>query len=263
MKAMPTLAEQFRIAFARRKKIERYSRIMAAEFHRVRYGNEFIESEHPRDGDGKFAEKGGQSASGTQEGRPQRRTYPSDFAKYKKRSARMNAAHVFSQQQTKDSGVPLSKEYASSVRQGIIAVCGNMNSFAFHGLMQMVHKVSFEKSQNYSGKWELFANKVTINAELESDFEIEGTIAHEFAHAIDVHPETRQRISDTPEWEKAFDDEIDRDGDPLSEYARTEPAEGFAEFCRLVWTTGYKERARKLFPKCWGVLKNHGLVGTS
>jgi hypothetical protein len=54
MKAMPTLTDQFRIAFARHRKVERYSRIMAAEFQRLRYGNEFVESEHPRDEEGKF-----------------------------------------------------------------------------------------------------------------------------------------------------------------------------------------------------------------
>jgi hypothetical protein len=64
MKAMPTLADQFRVAFARRRKVERYSRIMASEFaarqpHKYAWEKvTFNEEDHPRDDEGKFVSSG-------------------------------------------------------------------------------------------------------------------------------------------------------------------------------------------------------------
>lgn len=78
-----------------------------------------------------------------------------------------------------------------------------------------------------------------------------GVYAHELGHAIDG-PDSVASKSD--QWRKAFAAEIDRDDNPLSKYARTNPAEGFAEFSRLVHTEDL-EGVEREFPLCAAVWK--------
>jgi hypothetical protein len=92
--------------------------------------------------------------------------------------------------------------------------------------------------------------------------------AHEFAHAVDGEPHAAQegengftftgggRISDTNKWQDAWESEI-KDG-ALSDYATSEPSEGFAEFARIAWKT--PRDAFTQFPKCWAVWEAEGLV---
>jgi hypothetical protein len=79
--------------------------------------------------------------------------------------------------------------------------------------------------------------------------------AHEFGHAVDG-PE--YEISSSPEWQEAYQSEIKPGG--LSDYAKTLPREGFAEFFRLVHGTD-TDRAEivKRFPKCSDVFKKWGI----
>jgi len=83
--------------------------------------------------------------------------------------------------------------------------------------------------------------------------------AHELGHALDCpaggDPKT-DRISSTREWKKAHDEELG--GGQLSAYAaKGGPVESFAEFARLAILE--PDRAKKEFPKSWGVWKSHGL----
>lgn len=270
---MPTLAKQIHAEFARRHVVQQYSRLLHYEFARVRYSR-FVESEHPRDEEGQFTDKGGGSSAGKSTPSPDssHRKYPDSFSKYQKRSARVNAAEMFAKEQTRNSATRITKEFASSAMTAIISVSGNMNSVAFHSLMQNVDSVQFTSPEelqslanafNPGGIWSSAEKAVHINPTVKGDFNIEGIAAHEFGHAIDHNPESfEERISDSREWNDAFAKEIDTAGDPLSSYARKSPREGFAEFCRLVWTTGSKRQAHDQFPKCWRVLKKYGMVGT-
>lgn len=81
---------------------------------------------------------------------------------------------------------------------------------------------------------------------------------HEFGHVLDQD----NQLSRQPEWKAAWASEINRrgpHGTPISDYATTNPSEGFAEFTRALTTE--PEQARKLFPKCWGFFESQGLVG--
>lgn len=80
--------------------------------------------------------------------------------------------------------------------------------------------------------------------------------AHELGHAIDG-PEFE--LSSSAEWHAAFQAEIaDKQ---LSNYAATEPVEGFAEFCRAVYGSDveHAEIARH-FPQCTKFFKRRGLL---
>lgn len=81
--------------------------------------------------------------------------------------------------------------------------------------------------------------------------------AHELTHAIDG-PE--RLFSGSPGWSAAFKADIDRHGDPLSTYARTHPAEGFAEFGRAVYAGLVPLRdLEKKFPLASAYFKEQGL----
>ena len=78
--------------------------------------------------------------------------------------------------------------------------------------------------------------------------------AHELGHVVDGH----QEYSTTPEWEAAWKSEIDRDDTPLSQYARTDAVEGFAEYYRLALTDAVA--ARQSYPKCHAYFARLGFV---
>lgn len=84
-----------------------------------------------------------------------------------------------------------------------------------------------------------------------------GYYAHEFGHAVDG---PNFELSSSDEWKAAYGAEIDRDGDPLSRYARTHDSEGFAEYARLVHEN--PALAKKQFPLCWRAWKKWGLIST-
>lgn len=84
--------------------------------------------------------------------------------------------------------------------------------------------------------------------------DMKGIYSHELGHSVDVG----YRFSGTDEWKAAFVAEIDTDSNPLSEYARTNTQEGFAEYVRLV--VDQPGVARKEYPQCWAFLKTNGLV---
>jgi hypothetical protein len=84
--------------------------------------------------------------------------------------------------------------------------------------------------------------------------------AHEFSHAIDWDQKSGVRISSSPEWQKAWNEEIVGDKKApaaLSEYARTKPVEGWAEFGRLVHT---KPDLAEKFPKCLAIWRERKYV---
>lgn len=79
--------------------------------------------------------------------------------------------------------------------------------------------------------------------------------AHEFMHAIDG---PKNEISKSDAWQSAWKNEIVNKG--VSEYAWTEPAEGLAEFARLLYSGSAKpEVLKKNYPQCMRVLHDWGL----
>ena len=80
--------------------------------------------------------------------------------------------------------------------------------------------------------------------------------AHEYTHAIDG---PNHEISYSPEWKDAYQKEIVA-RKALSAHGRTRPSEGFAEFGRLVFTSGKSlEEIAKEYPLCTAVWKKHNL----
>ncbi len=99
-------------------------------------------------------------------------------------------------------------------------------------------------------------DKVTVHLAAGTEAEwARGTAAHELGHALDG---PRQFLSRSEEWKEAWHAEVDRKGDPLTSYARIKPAEGFAEYCRLLWTED--EGTAKRFPLCHSFFRQRGLV---
>jgi hypothetical protein len=90
--------------------------------------------------------------------------------------------------------------------------------------------------------------------------------AHELAHALDGQrlDETGTRLvgghSDSDGWRAAYAAEIDRDGNPLTDYARAMPAEGFAEFGRLLYSGDHDlAEIEQKFPQASAYWKQAGL----
>lgn len=83
--------------------------------------------------------------------------------------------------------------------------------------------------------------------------------AHELTHALDGgHFGTK--ISASKNWEHAWRDEIAGAGE-ISDYAKHNPSEGFAEFGRMVFSQGRSAaEIRKAFPRCAAVWDQHGLL---
>lgn len=99
--------------------------------------------------------------------------------------------------------------------------------------------------------------------------EMRGIHAHEMGHACDwvqvrdpndeEDTGTGHRISWEWEWRKAYEDEIQ--SGHLSNYAKKNPTEGFAEFARLCWGSGQRPKSIAAeFPKCYAVFKKHKLA---
>lgn len=86
--------------------------------------------------------------------------------------------------------------------------------------------------------------------------------AHEMSHVLDSST-LHERHSDSKEWQAAWKKEM-VDSGHLSEYAKTEPSEGWAEFGRAVLmkpeSHGYLQ---KRFPGCFSYWQKHGLVKES
>lgn len=59
-----------------------------------------------------------------------------------------------------------------------------------------------------------------------------GVCVHELAHAAENLPDG-SNFAESAEWRKAWAAEIDRSDVPLTQYARTNSSEGFAEFVRF------------------------------
>ena len=87
-----------------------------------------------------------------------------------------------------------------------------------------------------------------------------GTLAHEIGHALDQSDDRQYfDLSGSPEFMAAYAREMA--AGQLSNYARTDEVEGFAEFARLVYgTPGGRETAARDFPLCYSFFQRNGLV---
>lgn len=104
------------------------------------------------------------------------------------------------------------------------------------------------------GTGELHASLGNVNVDAG------GTIAHEIGHALDQSDDRQYfDLSDTPEFRAVWAAEMK--GGKLSNYARTDEQEGFAEFCRLLYgTPGGDALARQHFPQSYAYFQRAGLV---
>jgi len=87
-----------------------------------------------------------------------------------------------------------------------------------------------------------------------------GVLAHEVGHALDQSDDRKHfQLSGDPEFVQAWRAEMGRG--QLSNYARTDEVEGFAEACRLAYgTEGGMETFRSQFPRCYAYFKRIGLA---
>lgn len=141
----------------------------------------------------------------------------------------VNAAHAALTGETQRSGVRVAGYYQPSARA--ITTDGGDRSW---GDTRYQH-------QQFGGHQEALAHHY----------------AHEIGHAVDRGP-MGSSITNTKGWDRAFTMEIDRHGNPLSRYARTNTKEGFAEFFRAA--VHNPEAAQSQFPKAWKELSKRGLV---
>ena len=91
-----------------------------------------------------------------------------------------------------------------------------------------------------------------------------GSLIHEMAHALDKKTTLSgdEILSDTPEWERAWTDEIHaKGGAGVSKYSTEDRTEGFAEFFRVAHMKGANRAAlKKSHPQAYGILEKHGLI---
>lgn len=270
---------------------------------------EWQESQHPRAQDGKFGSGSSHAAAGSSH----EAANPSHDAGASPHDATIDAwaAHEHNDGVTakaKAKAVTALKDAVARL-PGPIAdkAMSNMNAPAkFYNSMQELTYASDQRAKQYGEKLSqpghLIAGIFELNTEtgkgqlhLDHDYQGEheyavGTHAHELGHAADGKDE----LSGTPEWQHAFDSEIDHPHDwstmsdadkhelkldyehalkfspkldwndfldstgRLSSYARTHPAEGLAEYVRLL--VQEPERAKTDFPRCYAFFQKAGLI---
>ncbi len=259
------------------KFLSHWMRMNAAE--RQQYAKEFDESSHPRVGKG--SPEGGQfggGSGGAAESSP------------KSREAGDAKADVLSRMK---SGVakagPKGKRYLQTAEQvlgkmsssAISRLRANVQEFVWYpGVGELTQAVTGQANELVGGAWERqigTARSLGVGGDLAesgprgSRLHLDGggetgehttstsagIYSHEFSHAIDVLPDGRL-ISQTDEWEGSWEDEILEGKVHLTEYAMSDPTEGFAEYGRLVYIK--PAEARELFPKCWAIWEKAGLT---
>ena len=183
------------------------------------------------------------------------------------------------------SGLPpgIQQHYASSARE----VMSSMSDHALAAFADHVKEAKFYESpekltdavgkraalpmgvKKMGGAWIVWTKNGHGSLHLHGAFEsahggeklgANEVYAHEFSHAIDWDQKTGAPVSSSREWQKAWDEEIVGDKQApaaLSEYARTKPVEGWAEFGRLVHT---KPHLAEKFPKCLAIWREHKYV---
>lgn len=86
------------------------------------------------------------------------------------------------------------------------------------------------------------------------------SLAHEMTHALD----DSKGYSKSPEWQSAWQSDIKEGKVVLSEYAKTNALEGFAEVGRYLWGTGGKgdtaDDLKQSMPNVYAFLTENGLV---
>ncbi len=124
------------------------------------------------------------------------------------------------------------------------------------------------KTLNLDGGFPPPKHPERVQLDREEEGTMEGIYAHEMTHAVDGPGLTPSEYdADVPinrspsmddDWIEAGNEEIIGNPPPLSYYAQTSPAEGFAEFGRLVYQKG-RDYAKTKFPKCYAVWEKYDL----
>ena len=237
------------------------------------------EADHPRDNDGKFAGDGNAARRMPADPGHSHIPDPSPLSHQSKafrnapdwKPARAAASKKFTPH-FKNSG--LTKRKADQYQRAIINLMNNMTATALTRLTDNAERfVLYENLQELntecrkrapgsdkaSGFWQPLAGhrgEIHVDGGKESGEQIatscESVYAHEVGHAIDGG------LSADPGWIRAWQAEIELEGDPLTHYARVRPSEGFAEFSRMIHMD--PEKAQTKFPLCWKFWREKGLV---
>ena len=120
-------------------------------------------------------------------------------------------------------------------------------------------RLKYTDSQKPDGTWHSENGTLCLSDNGIRDVAAERALcAHELAHVLDQDPTLKRiHITGRTQWYVAWASEIDCDGVPLTEYARKNPYEGFAEFGCLALTDPVL--ARRAFPLCWALWRAHHL----
>lgn len=193
------------------------------------------ESDHPRDGDGKFSEKAEQ-----QKYIDDKRNKLMDFAlsQFKDDAIQQDVSMSFGRA-TMLMSIRALDELARTVKQIEIASDDSQMS----DIHQSLIGEPVPKGMSVAGFWDNDTQTLVLGAGSDSQTR-RHVFIHEMAHAIDL----AGKHSRTPGWKEAWESEIT--GGALSEYATVSPAEGFAEFARMVYSPESRKIAKQRFPKC-------------
>lgn len=148
----------------------------------------------------------------------------------------------------------------------------NLNDLTQHCRATVRTSTLSSPSSKIAGMFTEHTGTLSLNGSGRSkENDIRSVYAHEFGHGVDgrygyatMFPAGKDpadsRISGTKEWKAAWKEEIVKKGG-ISDYAKTLPDEGFAEFHRaLVGGEMSKEHLRLSHPKCYALFEKHGLV---
>lgn len=151
-------------------------------------------------------------------------------------------------------------EYREASRQLIEEVLrsGNTIAGAYVPSVNTLHLDGLESYEKIAKQWA--GTSELMGANPTGADVARHTYAHELGHAIDG-PDSE--LSNSAEWRSAWRIEVDFSGGKgpnLTNYARSNPSEGFAEFCRLVYSGDADAgEIQSKFPGCTKFLKDRRL----
>lgn len=155
--------------------------------------------------------------------------------------------------------------HSTFFRHDAAKAIGNMSNGAASRLAAKLNSVIFEASFNVLTKTsnisKEFIEKHGQAAGVANGRNIKvgpnpGTYAHECAHVIDYpiqgsYEKRQGAFSGHSDWLDGWRSEINTPESPLTEYAKENPCEGFAEFGRAMWHEGAASVLKEKFPKCF------------
>lgn len=172
-----------------------------------------------------------------------------------------------------ESGEYLSHERKNHYHQAITSIIEKMNNKCIELLNENIDTIRFHentdelteyvkglealegktlKYDKYGGIYDGANKELDLSGGITDDT-TERVYSHELSHALD----NDYKFSKTREWFLAWEFEVNLPGGPVSNHARENQIEGFAEFGSLVFTNPTKAR---FFKKCYKFWIDNGLI---